>query len=1662
MSFLFLSDSRSYPTLVGFYAKEIQTLSTYNDFQTWLSPGLDRLLNNGKYWRCASSCDMQNEGMKERGETCMNWASLTSMFFYDNEGIPTPAFRNCLTRNLKYTLMQEFMSSTDFDTYNQFFNEIEKAGVDVIKTQVVVDKPAFEIDYTLIEVITGVRVDIEGQQIIYSGNNQCFQAEIGRQVGEHRKNLLHFETEADKNSYDTCHPCYLQCMANRESVSDFRDLDELNQWMHPEEDDMCASTCSPSCLGWKGILKLFFGQPDSEVFKPKIPFKACLTKEVDPDLMNQAASSTTFYLTYFTDNNDCLKKEFNYMIPRIDHTDTYHLCKPCYTRCIAEAPDLNKLNYFENLTQWMESPRECHILGKPCSSDCKNFPGLIKDYFFEPTLGGHGEEQPNKYLKSCLANNMNEDFENEIMKESKKVRDKWLGDNIKNHNPCLQHQLAGLSDWQHDPVFYRCRSCYLNCLSEKVDDINTIEEYEDLMEWVQKAGDTVNREGRVILSCVNQCNPPNMLSDDENRCLYWGEMIDKYFYEDRVHNHDTPDSNHRFPNEAFKVCLRDNTKSVLKNNVRQYEGESTYLNYFDMAVHYFNEQLEQEDATGGKIYGDFSGLKLEGANHCLQKIMYNIEETDLITDDQKNLFDICKPCYMECLKDAPDMSALKNLSDLIDWFAGGDSRICASRCHNRCYKFDEMLILYFNKPNAVGFEPHPAFRRCLTFGADPNLIEMARKSTSFYMTYFIDQNSCLLHEFKHVSMFDDFEPLNGVPENFNTCLPCYTRCIAEADDLSLIKTEEELNRWLNSVRLCKYMDSPCAEDCYTWDQMIKEFFFEINDLSKEVVPSSHFQTCMRDENPELRPVLEENNFELGEKFYGKHLKDHNHCLQDLISRVSNGDAKHERCKPCYIHCLAEEALSLNDLTTYDEFNMWISPGPDHFDPVTGNIDYKCSRDCDLEDDSPDAKCFNFEQFIEYYFFETIGDVTSPSKYFRMCLKMETSEELQEDIHKKEEFHLDLWHGLINHDNSQLVDYVITDVADERYTCYSSHVMHKHGLPSSLTDYNPNLYKCLIGDTRRYCHLQVDGGAGMCNLFKNCFFGGNILCPQTCERMREHFPREMCKSHHPHQEMCDWWRNDEENMEVCYKRGGKFSSEPEKCVPVDNFIDQYDLDFDCNPAIMETEVESNIINVIETAVNPAVPSPPVPGPTFFPPLSVVTGANNITPPLPSLPVPSPTIVPPMPVVTGSNNVTPPLPSLPVAGPTIMPPMPGPTGSNIVTLSPATEAPSPGSPSPGSPSPGSPNPGTPNPGTPNPGTPNPGSPSPGSASPGTPGTPNPGSPSPGTPGSPSPGTPGSPSPGTPGSPSPGTPGEPGTPGSPSPGTPGTPGTPNPGTPGTPDPNVDYGEPWSPSNDYDFMDEPDERYRCSDTRSEPNYDHYQCALRDDVRFCSKQVSGGSGLCSLFRTCFFKLPHEKIWCPHTCDKLRRQFPRELCREHHPNEKLCNWWRNDEVNMQVCYKRGGWLSTIEEVCTPVESFVESEGLICEGLVTTTKAPVTKPVITTTPKPVCQEAEPFDYECQANTLLKDDSNYCRAVSKKGFCMLFRLCYLDNKVKCPLTCAAMKKTFPREACKWHNRSKIQCTQWRNDEANSQVCYRKTPTQPEQCIEVESFVDQSDLC
>ena len=100
----------------------------------------------------------------------------------------------------------------------------------------------------------------------------------------------------------------------------------------------------------------------------------------------------------------------------------------------------------------------------------------------------------------------------------------------------------------------------------------------------------------------------------------------------------------------------------------------------------------------------------------------------------------------------------------------------------------------------------------------------------------------------------------------------------------------------------------------------------------------------------------------------------------------------------------------------------------------------------------------------------------------------------------------------------------------------------------------------------------------------------------------------------------------------------------------------------------------------------------------------------------------------------------------------------------------------------------------------------------------------------------------------------------------------------------------------------------------------------------------------------------------------MKQRFPREMCRGHHPQQNFCNWYRNDEVNKQVCYKRGGAFSKTEEQCVSVDSFVDQEDfeLPCPPI----------PVTPSTPAAVCVEKEPYDQE-KYKCLNRDTHNFCK-------------------------------------------------------------------------------------
>jgi len=198
---------------------------------------------------------------------------------------------------------------------------------------------------------------------------------------------------------------------------------------------------------------------------------------------------------------------------------------------------------------------------------------------------------------------------------------------------------------------------------------------------------------------------------------------------------------------------------------------------------------------------------------------------------------------------------------------------------------------------------------------------------------------------------------------------------------------------------------------------LNEYFFDHHNN-----PTSHFIGCLRDSAPNtLKPSLEEYSVSLGQKFFGFKKQDNNHCLQDLIARVDTTDHNFNRCKVCYTRCVAEKSKDLSVLTNYEEFQQWTSPGPDVIDPITGNYDYKCSSECDMDLEYQDidyTPCLPFTQLVKNYFFDQVTDgngitvYSKPNSLFTMCLALETTDELQKAITSHEKDYVSQFHGII--------------------------------------------------------------------------------------------------------------------------------------------------------------------------------------------------------------------------------------------------------------------------------------------------------------------------------------------------------------------------------------------------------------------------------------------------------------------------------------------------------------------------------------------------------------------------------------------------------------------------------------------------------------------------
>ena len=90
-----------------------------------------------------------------------------------------------------------------------------------------------------------------------------------------------------------------------------------------------------------------------------------------------------------------------------------------------------------------------------------------------------------------------------------------------------------------------------------------------------------------------------------------------------------------------------------------------------------------------------------------------------------------------------------------------------------------------------------------------------------------------------------------------------------------------------------------------------------------------------------------------------------------------------------------------------------------------------------------------------------------------------------------------------------------------------------------------------------------------------------------------------------------------------------------------------------------------------------------------------------------------------------------------------------------------------------------------------------------------------------------------------------------------------------------------------------------------------------------CGKQVTGGAGMCNLFKSCFADFNSGvtgRMHCQSTCDKMVEFFPREMCKADNKNAIDAGKWTIDEANNSVCWKR---TKNHSPVCVAVDGFAD-------------------------------------------------------------------------------------------------------------------------------------------
>ena len=419
-------------------------------------------------------------------------------------------------------------------------------------------------------------------------------------------------------------------------------------------------------------------------------------------------------------------------------------------------------------------------------------------------------------------------------------------------------------------------------------------------------------------------------------------------------------------------------------------------------------------------------------------------------------FDLCLPCYLDCIGKAKPFSEINvwqdfwdivfqepegetdctaacdstNTAPISQWVrtnAGGDN----SPQNYWCKDYWQIWGLYMSENTGSFAQPSVLkpketmkisefdIKKCNTEEMIDTMTAEQIKTISmspYFSNWF--NLSCLLDTFRK---YFDFRNRDI---NEKACKPCYEECLKNKMVYAVDNFQEFQDILFGDEedQLCNVdsLGNTCPGTCLNYQAMWNTYLIRQplpNEDPNTSVARFFTAECLKQELGGIYEVYglvseaidSNSDFNIQQFLQSPVDSQKNSCFRyifdkkssDLELLVSNDYDSYDvwsQCESCYRNCIGNMAEDVNDITSYDELMQWFEHGPDQFDEITGQYLSKCTSACDLDEKHT---CFNWETLASNIFKDPeTNEFTHETKF---CLTMEISDAAKEDIFREVKF-----------------------------------------------------------------------------------------------------------------------------------------------------------------------------------------------------------------------------------------------------------------------------------------------------------------------------------------------------------------------------------------------------------------------------------------------------------------------------------------------------------------------------------------------------------------------------------------------------------------------------------------------------------------------------------